>query len=55
MQTLTDEERQLVIVLLMKQWVEIRTIGDMEREAKELEDIIRKISGTDKRVLISDN
>lgn len=50
--TLTDEERQLLVVLVTKAWVEIRHDSEMEKEASELESILRKISGTDKRIIV---
>jgi hypothetical protein len=42
---LTEEERQLLVLLVTKQWVEIRDLPGMEEQTKELEKIMIKIGG----------
>jgi hypothetical protein len=48
----TDAERQLLVMLVTKAWVEIRDDSEMKAEAKELEGILRKISGVDKLLVV---
>ena len=43
----TDAERQLLVVLVTKAWVEIRGDAEMASEAAELEGVLRKLSGVD--------
>jgi hypothetical protein len=49
---ITDAERQLLVVLVTKAWVEIRSDVDMMSEALELEGLLRKINGVDKRISV---
>ncbi|MCK1742208.1 hypothetical protein IVA80_15390 [Bradyrhizobium sp. 139] len=48
---LTDMERQLLVVLVTKQWVEIRDDPDMDRQVDELLSIMRKINGVDVQLI----
>lgn len=41
---LSDAERQLLVVFVTKAWVEIRSDVEMQREADELVEILRKLS-----------
>jgi hypothetical protein len=50
---ITDEERQLLVVLVTKAWVEIRHDEAMQKEAAELGVLLRKLSGVDRRVTVS--
>lgn len=50
---ITDAERQLLVVLVMKAFVEIRDDAEMLPQIAELEKLLRKISGVDKRVVMS--
>lgn len=54
MTQITDAERQLLVVLVTKAWAEIRHEEGFVREAMELEDILRKISGVDKRLTVEE-
>jgi len=49
---ITDAERQLLVVLVIKAWVDIRQDPEMQTEAAELESILRKISGVDKTLVV---
>ncbi|MCK1670365.1 hypothetical protein [Bradyrhizobium sp. 150] len=49
---ITDAERQLLVVLVTKAWVEIRGDVDMRSEALELAGLLRKINGVDKRLSV---
>lgn len=50
----TDAERQLLVVLVTKAWVEIRGDIDMLAATMELETLLRKISGVDKRITVEE-
>ena len=49
---LTDMERQLLVILVTRWWVQIRGDDEMQAEVGELEGILRKISGTDTVVVV---
>jgi hypothetical protein len=44
---LPDQSRQLLVSLVMKAWVEIRDDPAMMEHARECQDIIRRLSGSD--------
>jgi len=48
----SDAERQLLVVLVSKALVDIRHDSEMKAEAKELEDILRKLNGVDKLLVV---
>jgi len=48
----TDSERQLVVMLVTKAWVEIRDDSGLKAETAELESILRKINGVDKLLVV---
>lgn len=50
-ETMSDSERQLLIVLVTQAWVGLRHDADMLPQANELEGMLRKLSGTDTRVV----
>lgn len=45
--TFTDDERQLIVTLLLRDLVRIRTDPGMQPQARELAGILEKLSGTD--------
>lgn len=49
---ITDAERQLLVVLVCRAWLEIRDDIDMRSDALELAGLLRKLSGVDKRVSV---
>ncbi len=51
-ETLPDAHRQLIVVLVANAFVKIREDPEMNHEARELSDIIKRFSGTDTRVTI---
>lgn len=53
-QALTDEERQLLVVLVTQAWTRIKDYADpIDRDnAAECEAILRKLSGVDKQVVV---
>lgn len=48
---MSDSERQLLTVLVTQAWVAIRNDGALQPQARELENMLRKLSGTDTRVV----
>lgn len=49
---LTDAERQLLVVLVSQSWVRLAPDTEMQPEAFELKNILRKLSGADTRVWV---
>jgi hypothetical protein len=45
---ITDDERQLLVLLVTRAWLEIRDDSYMRQESAELEVLLRKINGVDK-------
>lgn len=52
--TLTDSERQLILVLVTKEWVRLRYLRDthMKGTIEELDSIINKLFGVDTKVIV---
>jgi hypothetical protein len=50
---LPDEQRLLILTLVNQAWVRIRDDPEMDFHAKECEDIIRMLSGENKRITVT--
>lgn len=50
-EALTDDERQLVLVFMHQAWVRAKDLDDGPDNAAECENIIRKLSGVDTKVI----
>ena len=53
-QTLTDEERQLLVTLVTDAWNRFRAEGVVSLKPQQCEAILRKISGDDKVIVIAE-
>jgi hypothetical protein len=51
-QPLTESERELLVLLLLNSWVNIRDDPHLTKQAEECEGLIVKLGGVDKRVYV---
>ena len=49
---LPDSHRQLIVVLVTEAWSRIRSDPEMTTQRRECEAIIRRLSGTDTRLVV---